>query len=100
MKLEDAGNWASEKKSEFFLNKTKWLGHEIDENGIKPSKEKVKAIINLKHPENQKQLEYLGAIQFVCKISTEIIGKNRKIAKITDERLQMELGKRTRGRLY
>ena len=39
-KLEDAGYRASEKKSEFFLNKTKWLGHEIDETGIKPNKKK------------------------------------------------------------
>ena len=39
-KLENAGYRASERKSEFFLNKTKWLGHEIDEMGIKPNKEK------------------------------------------------------------
>ena len=29
-KLENAGYRASERKSEFFLNKTRWLGHEID----------------------------------------------------------------------
>ena len=51
-KLEDAGYRASEKKSEFFQNKMKRLGHEIDEEGIKPNKEKVKAILDLKHPEN------------------------------------------------
>ena len=45
------------KKPEFFLNKTKRLRDEIDENGIKPSTEKVRAIINLKHRENQKQLK-------------------------------------------
>ena len=28
----------------------KWLGHEIDEDRIKPNKEKVKAILDLKHP--------------------------------------------------
>ena len=32
-----AGYRAS-KKSEFFKNKMKWLGHEIDEDGIKPNK--------------------------------------------------------------
>ena len=62
-KLENAGYRASERKSEFFLNRTKWLGHEIDETGIKPNKEKVKAILELKHPDNQKQLKsFLGAI--------------------------------------
>ena len=56
------------RKSEFFLNRTKWLGHEIDETGIKPNKEKVKAILELKHPDNQKQLKsFLGAIQYLAK---------------------------------
>ena len=36
-KLEKAGYRASKRKSEFFMNQTKWLGHEIDENGIKPN---------------------------------------------------------------
>ena len=39
-KLEKAGYRASKKKSEFFMKQTKWLGHEIDENGIKPNEEK------------------------------------------------------------
>ena len=59
-KLENAGYRASEKKSEFFQYKIKWLGHEIDEDGIKPNKEKVKAILDLKHTENPKQLKSLS----------------------------------------
>ena len=39
-KLEEAGNQESERKSEFFLNKTKWQGHEVNETGIKPNEEK------------------------------------------------------------
>ena len=41
-KLENVGYRASEKKSEFFQNKIKWLGHEIDEDGINTNKEKLK----------------------------------------------------------
>ena len=39
------------------MNRTKWLGHEIDENGIKPNEEKVEAILKLKLPENTKELK-------------------------------------------
>ena len=39
-KLEKAGYRASKKESEFFMNRTKWLGHGIDENGNKPNEEK------------------------------------------------------------
>ena len=39
-KLEVAGYQASERKSEFFLKSTKWLGHEIDEMGKNRTKKK------------------------------------------------------------
>ena len=59
---------ASKRKYEFFLKKTKWLGHEIDETGTIPNTEKLKAILELKYPENQKQLKlFLGAIQYLAK---------------------------------
>ena len=67
-KLQPSGYRASERKSEVFLKKIKWLGHEINETGIKPNTENVRAIIELKHPENQKQLKsFLGAIQCLAK---------------------------------
>ena len=48
------------------MSQTKWLGHEIDENGTKPNEEKVEAIVKLKPPENTKELKsFLGAIQYI-----------------------------------
>ena len=82
-KLEDAGYRASERKSELFLNKTKWLGHEIDETVIKLNKEKVKAILDLKHPENRKQLKsFLGAIQYLAKFLPRLSEKTEKLIAI------------------
>ena len=82
-KLEDAGYRASEKKSEFFQNKLKWLGHEIDEEGIKPNNEKVKAILDLKHPENPKQLKsFLLAIQYLAKILPRLSERTDKLRKL------------------
>ena len=49
------------------MNSTKWLGHEFDENGVKPNEEKVKAILKLKSPENTKDFKsFRGAIQFMA----------------------------------
>ena len=56
-KLETAKYRASERKCKFFFIKTRLLRHEIDETGINPNKEKVKAILDSKLPENQKHLE-------------------------------------------
>ena len=55
-KLEKARYRASKKKSEFFMSRIKWLGHEIDENGKKPN-EKVDAILKLEPPKNTKELK-------------------------------------------
>ena len=61
----------------------KWLGHEIYEDGIKPSKEKVKAILDLKHPENPKQLKsFLGAIQYLAKILPRLSERTDKLRKL------------------
>ena len=82
-KLGNAGYRASERKSEFFLNETKWLGHEIDETGIKPNNEKVKAILDLKHPKNQKQLKsFLDAIQCLAKFLPRLSERTERLRKL------------------
>ena len=48
-KLQEAGYTTSEKTSTFFFKKSTWLGHEINEQGIKPKKEKIKAFYNQDH---------------------------------------------------
>ena len=81
--MENAGYRASERKSEFLLNRTKWLRHEIDETGFKPNKEKVKAILELKHPENQKQLKsFLGAIQYLAKFQPRLSERTERLRRL------------------
>ena len=59
------------------------MGHEINETGIKPNKEKVKAILELKHPENQKQLKsFLGAIQYLAKFLPRLSEKTDRLRKL------------------
>ena len=51
------------------MKQTEWLGHEIDENGIKPNECKVETILKLKPPNNTKELKaFLGAIQNLAKL--------------------------------
>ena len=82
-KLENAGYRASERKSEFFLNKTKGLGHEIDETGIKPNKEKIKKTLELKHSENHKQLKsFLGAIQYLAMYLPRLSERTERLRRL------------------
>ena len=82
-KLKKAGYRASKKKSDFFMNKTKWLGHETNENGIKPNEEKVEAILNLKSPENTKDLKInLGAIQYMANFLPKFSEQTNRLRKL------------------
>ena len=82
-KLEKAGYRASKRKSEFFVNQTKWLEHEIDENGIKPNEEKVEAILRLKPSENTKELKsFLGAIKYMAKFLPKLSERRDKLRKL------------------
>ena len=59
------------------------MGHEIDETGIKPNKEKLKAFLKLKHPENQIQLKsFLGAIQNLAKLLPRLSEKTDRLRKL------------------
>ena len=85
-KLEKAGYRANKKKSEFFMNRIKWLGHEIDENGIKPNEEKIEAIQKLKPPKNTKELKsFLGAIQYMEKFLPKLSEQTDRLRKLLNE---------------
>ena len=67
-RLENAGYKLSGGKSEFFKTEIEWIGHKIDQNGIRPLQDKLLAIKNLKQPNNEKELKsFLGAIQYLSK---------------------------------
>ena len=67
-RLENAGYGLSENKSELFKTEIEWIGHRIDQNGIRPLQDKLTAIKELKRPEKEKELKsFLGAIQYLSK---------------------------------
>ena len=65
------------------MSRTKWLGHELDENGIKPNEEKVEAILQLKPPENTKeQKSIFGAIQYMAKSLPKRLARTDRLRKL------------------
>ena len=65
------------------MNKTKWLGHKIDENDIKSNQEKVETIVKLKPPENTKELRsFLGAIQYMAKLLPKVSELRDRLRKL------------------
>ena len=64
------------------MNRIKWLGHEIDKNGIKPNEEKVEAILKLEPAKNTKELKsFLGAIQHMAKFLPKLSERTDTLRK-------------------
>ena len=53
-KLEKAGYRLHPNKCEFFKQEAKWIGHRIDQNGIRPLQNKLEAITKIEIPKNEK----------------------------------------------
>ena len=68
-KLDKENLSISLEKCHFAKNKIKWLGFEINQNGIKPLVSKTEAIQNLKAPNTCKQLKsFLGSVHHLTKL--------------------------------
>ena len=65
------------------MNETKWLGHEINKNGIKHNEEKVEAILNFKSPENTRDVKsFLGDIQYMAKFLRKLSEQTYRLRKL------------------
>ena len=77
-KLQEAGYRASERKTELFKKELTWLGYQINQNGVKPIKDKTEAILKLKAPINTKELKsILGSIQHLSKFLNNLSKKKQ-----------------------
>jgi transposase InsO family protein len=64
-KLRDHNLTLNIKKCAFFQNKIQYLGREISEEGVRPGKEKTKAILGLQTPKTVKQVrQFLGLANY------------------------------------
>ncbi|EYC19105.1 hypothetical protein Y032_0025g1176 [Ancylostoma ceylanicum] len=66
-RLAKAGFRSKKQKCEFFKERIEFLGHVIDAQGIRPSPEKVKAMVNMPEPKNIKVESFLGMVQYYGK---------------------------------
>ena len=88
-KLEEAGYRLHPKKCEFFKKEAEWVGHKIDQEGIRPLQDKLEAITKIPIPKNEKELKsFLGAIQYLSKYIKNLSAQTdilRKLLKKQNE---------------
>ena len=82
-RLENAGYRFSKNKSEFFKSEVEWIGHKINQNGIRRLQDKLLAMKNLKQPNNEKELKpFLGAIQYLSKYIDNLSAQTDRLRQL------------------
>ena len=67
-KLKQARCRINPEKCEFFKKEIEWVGHQIDQQGIRPLPDKLEAITQIDIPKKENELKsFLGAIQYLSK---------------------------------
>ena len=88
-KLEIAGYRLHPNKCEFFKQETEWIGHGIDQKGIRHLQNKVEAITKIEKPKNEIEIKsFLGAIQYLAKYIENLSAQTdilRKLLKKQNE---------------
>ena len=77
------------------------MGHKIDQKGIRPLQDKLKAIQELKEPKNVKELKsFLGAIQYLLKYIENLSDQTDLLTQLLKKKEQMDLDTRTLRGIY
>ena len=93
-KLDEAGYRLHLKKCEFFKKEVEWVGHKINQDGIRPLQDKLEAIT--KRNEKRKRTKILsGSNTIFVKVYQKSISTDRYTQKITEKTKRIDLDRRT-----
>lgn len=82
-KLQEANITMNKEKCEFRRTKTKFLGHILDENGVKPDPDKTAAIANMPNPVNVSDVRrFLGMVNYLRKFVPSLSEKAQAIQEL------------------
>lgn len=82
--LAKAGFSLNIKKCRFFQTQITYLGQDISEDGVRPGKTKVEALLNAPSPKNVKQVrQYLGLAGYFRKYIPNFVSRTSCISKLT-----------------
>jgi len=78
-------------KCAFMLPRVKYLGHTIDEHGLHPTKEKVKAIQEAPQPHNVAELRsFLGIINYYAKFLPNLSTKLTPLYQLLKKKVKWQ----------
>ena len=100
-RLENALNRMKERnltlngdKCEFGMDKITFMGHVLSKNGIGPTSERVKALLNAKEPQNAQEVKsFLGLVNFSARYIPNLATISEPLRRLTKKHVKFEWGK-------
>ena len=90
-RLREVGLTLNGDKCEFRLRRLTFFGHQVTQNGLEPSEEKVAAIRNADPPQNaSKARSFLGLAQFVSKFIPDLSTVAEPIQRLTHKNVEFK----------
>ena len=93
-RLEQAGMCLKKDKCAFLLPQVEYLGHQISQKGLHPTKEKVRAIVEAPAPKNITQLKsFLGMLNYYSKFLPNLSTLLAPLYKLLHKNMSWQWGK-------
>ena len=74
---------------EFFKKEIEWVGHKIDQQGIRPLQDELEAITKINIPKNEKELKsFLGAIQYLSEYIENLSANTDILRKLLKKQIE------------
>ena len=85
-RLEQAGLTLNQEKCKFSQSRVKFLGQVVDQSGIRPDPEKIKAIQSVQSPNNVGEVRrFLGMVNHLSKFSPNLAEKTKPLRELLNK---------------
>lgn len=92
-KLKDAGVTLNKEKCEFGVPRVKFLGHIIDQFGVRPDPEKIEAIVKMDHPKTVTEVrQFMGMTNFLGRFVPKLAEICKPIVDLTRRNVEFLWG--------
>ena len=73
-------------KCKIGLSEVAYVGHTFGPNGLKPSEEKIRAILEIPEPKNKKELQrFMGTVNYLGKFIPNLSGINQPLRQLLEK---------------
>ncbi|KAK3097548.1 hypothetical protein FSP39_010680 [Pinctada imbricata] len=92
-RLKSRGLTVNKDKLELKMNQLTFMGHVLSKDGIAPTKSRVEAIINARHPETSSEVRsFLGLVNYCGKFIPNLATVAEPLRKLTRNNVQFKWG--------